>query len=247
MISVCIATYNGEKFIKNQLESILYQLSNDDEVIISDNCSSDKTVQIIESFKDKRIKLLIFEKKNIALNFENALNNSIGDIIFLADQDDVWLKGKVEVCLQGLETVDLVLTNAVIVDENLKKTNSSFFEYRKTTKGLLKNIYKNTYVGSCMAFRRCILKKALPFPGKIAMHDCWIGLVAELYGSITHIDQTFLLYRRHSNNASNSSVKTSNSIIKILSIRLWLIYYLSKLYFCSVFNKSDEAFPRDNN
>ncbi len=237
MISVCIATYNGEKFIKEQLKSILYQLSNVDEVIISDNCSSDKTVQIIESFKDKRIKLLIFEKKNIVLNFENALNSSIGDIIFLADQDDVWLEGKVELCLQALEAVDLVLTNAVIVDENLKKSHSSFFEFRKTTKGLLKNIYKNTYVGSCMAFRRSILKKALPFPRNIAMHDCWIGLVAELNGSITHIDQALLLYRRHGNNASNSSGKTSKSIIEIISIRFWLVYYLLKLYFCSVLNK----------
>ena len=89
MISVCIATYNGEHYINQQLKSILSQLSYNDEIIISDDSSNDKTINIIESFNDKRIKLLKYQKYfNPIYNFENTLKNVSGDYIFLSDQDD---------------------------------------------------------------------------------------------------------------------------------------------------------------
>ena len=103
-ISVCIATYNGEKYIKEQLESIIHQLGEYDEIIISDDGSNDKTIQIIENFKDTRIKIFNHSPNRktkykfdlTTRNIENALSKAKGDFIFLADQDDIWIKNKVE-------------------------------------------------------------------------------------------------------------------------------------------------------
>ena len=91
-ISVAMATYNGEKYIKKQIESILINLNKDDELIISDDGSKDKTLDIIKSIKDKRIKIISGPKQGVIKNFENALNNCTGEYIFLSDQDDIWGK-----------------------------------------------------------------------------------------------------------------------------------------------------------
>ena len=101
MISVCMATYNGENFIKEQIDSILPQLSDDDEIVISDDGSTDKTVDIIENYGDSRIKLLKYNSfRSTIYNLENALKDSKGDVIFLCDQDDKWNEDKVNICLE---------------------------------------------------------------------------------------------------------------------------------------------------
>src|SRR5690606_26359089 len=94
-ISVCMATYNGENHIEEQLESILKQLKDNDEVIISDDGYSDKTIELIKGFNDPRIKLFLNSFRNIILNFEFALSKATGDFIFLSDQDDIWYDNKV--------------------------------------------------------------------------------------------------------------------------------------------------------
>ena len=131
MISVCIATYNGEKFIKEQLDSILCQLSNDDEVIISDDGSTDKTIEIIESYNDDRIKIFHHEKNEklskikegrnfyyATQNFSNALEKVSGDYVFLSDQDDIWLQNKVSRSLELLKKNDVIVHNYQVVDVN---------------------------------------------------------------------------------------------------------------------------------
>ncbi|EXY58193.1 glycosyltransferase, partial [Bacteroides fragilis] len=98
LISVCIATYNGEKFIVEQLKTILSQLTDFDEIIISDDHSSDCTLSLIRSFRDPRIKIYLNENdKGYTSNFENALKKATGEIIFIADQDDIWKKDKVDI------------------------------------------------------------------------------------------------------------------------------------------------------
>jgi len=100
-ISVAIATYNGEKFIQRQLQSILEQLDENAEIIISDDGSSDNTLTVIKNFNDKRITVLRNPEKGLIKNFENALKHTTGNIIFLADQDDVWVKGKVTTMIKN--------------------------------------------------------------------------------------------------------------------------------------------------
>lgn len=226
-ISVCIATYNGEKYIKEQLVSILSQIGFADEVIISDDCSSDSTLAIIEQMDDERIKVLSGTKySSLIFNFENALKNASGDYVFLSDQDDIWLPDKVKTCVNYLQEYDLVVSDATVVDKSLSVINKSFFNYRSPLKGFFCNIIRNPYLGCCLAFKRNVLKGALPFPEKIAMHDIWIGLYAETFHNTFFIDQQLILYRRHGNNASCASENSNLSFFYKIKYRLQLLYYL---------------------
>lgn len=236
-ISVALATYNGEKFIGEQLRSIIYQLDEDSEIIISDNGSTDKTVEIINSFNDKRITLLHCPVKGLISNFENALKKASGDIIFLSDQDDVWLENKVPVVKEYLKKYDLIMTDCKIVDENLNVLHESFYAVKKSEKGFIKNLISNTYHGCNMAFRKEVLKFSLPFPKNIPMHDIWLGFVAELFFTPCFINDKLLLHRRHLVNASTSTGKSKYSFFQKVQFRLHLLKYfpllLKRKYFSS--------------
>lgn len=209
-ISVCVATYNGELYIKEQLDSILMQLSYDDEVIISDDSSIDKTLEIIQEIDDRRISIYkdnLF--KSPIYNFENALYHSSGDIIVLSDQDDVWLPYKIEVIKATIKKHLLIFSNAMVVNQYLEERTALYSNSNQT--GLFRNIVKNRYVGATIAFKRELLEVALPFPKEISMHDQWLGLLAEIYGSTYYIDIPLIYYRRHEANASGTSTKSKNS------------------------------------
>ncbi|GAB4036931.1 glycosyltransferase family 2 protein [Spirosoma jeollabukense] len=241
-ISVCMATYNGERFIEQQLHSILIQLGVDDEVIISDDSSTDRTVDIIRQFKDPRIH--IYENQSFrspTLNFANALQYALGEYIFLSDQDDVWKADKVQVMLETLREVDLVINNCDFIDENGSVIYSSYFDVYHSGPGVLKNFIKSTYLGNCMAFDRRILKIVLPFPeqlnklSKFSMfHDGWIGLVADLKFRIKFVPQVLSSFRRHGDNASPTgiSAKSPNSLrTKLLGRWLLLIAVINRIIF----------------
>jgi len=206
MISVCIATYNGERYIKTQLDSILSQLSEGDEVIISDDGSTDRTVEIIKEYTEDNIILLEKQSfKSPVFNFEHALKHAKNEFIFLSDQDDLWSKEKVEVMLKHLQVHDLVISDASIIDSEGHEIGDSFFKQNGSAPGLLRNIVKNSYIGCTMAFNRKVLEHALPFPKEIPMHDWWIGLIAELFGKTYFCKQKLTAYRRHESNASASA------------------------------------------
>ena len=230
-ISVVIATYNGEKYITEQINSILKQIGNYDQVIISDDCSSDKTCEIIKGFDDSRI-ILIENKENIGVinNFEKTLERVNGDYIFLCDQDDVWLPNKVEVFCSYLKKYHIVQSDAFIVDESLKTTNQSYFELRGVKRGFFKNLWKNNYMGCNMAFQKKILTIALPFPKNIPMHDLWIGLIGELFFKPVLITEKLLLYRRHSSNVSQSTSASPFSLARQFIFRFNAVKYLPLLF-----------------
>lgn len=225
-ITVCLASYNGSEYIRVQLDSILKQLPSSAEVIISDDGSTDSTVAVINKIPDPRIKLLTGNKfSSPVLNFQNALQYATGEYIFLSDQDDVWLPDKVKIMTEALENgAQLVISDARIVDENLNVIHDSFFAARDSHTGFLKNLLKNRFAGCTMAFRADLLKKALPFPEKIHMHDWWLNLVAHLTGRVEMIEKPLILYRRHGANASETGEKSSSSAIEKIMRRLYLLY-----------------------
>ena len=223
-ISVCMATYNGEKYIKEQLESILSQLDENDEVIVSDDHSTDNTLDIVKDFKDSRIKIYSNElDKGYSKNFENSITHSSGDIIFLSDQDDVWMPNKVELMLKQLNNADLVISDAIITDENLNTTLGSHFKRNGTKTGFIENWLKTRYIGACMAFHKAILKKVLPFPvnQKLCAHDYWIANVGEFYYKVKLVQVPLMKYRRHGSNASTGGEKSENSLIHKLKVRFY--------------------------
>lgn len=231
MISVCMATFNGEEYIQEQLKSILKQLTSDDEVIISDDGSSDRTLEIISNFNDNRITIVKSEEKgNPTFNFENAIRNSSGDIIFLADQDDVWLNNKVSVMSQLItDGADLVLSNCKVVDDSLHVINNSYFSFLHNKGDLISNLLQNRFIGCCMAFRSSIRNMVIPFPVNIPAHDWWIGLVALKKGRVVFCSEPLMLYRRHGNNASSTSEKSHTPLLQRVKWRLILFLELIKI------------------
>ncbi|MBQ8008776.1 MAG: glycosyltransferase family 2 protein [Bacteroidaceae bacterium] len=228
MVSVCIATYNGVNYIREQLVSILCQLSSHDEIIISDDGSTDNTIDVLESIRDLRIKIIYNKGRHgVVPNFENALRNSTGDFIFFADQDDIWDEHKVARCMTALKDADLVVHNANVFYENGGHQDEDFFQLRHSGSGYWKNLYKNTFMGSCMAFRKEVKEYVLPFPRHILWHDMWIGLMVEKKGKTKFIKDKLLYYRRHENNVSATSSKSTFSTWKMLKYRLQMLYYTS--------------------
>jgi glycosyltransferase involved in cell wall biosynthesis len=212
MISVCMATYNGEKYIKEQLLSILKQLGPNDEIIISDDLSKDRTIDVISSIKDIRIKLFFNKNRGYTNNFQNAIQKASGDYIFLSDQDDIWVDNKLKIMSDLLLKYDFVVSDAQMVNTNLESLGSTYFELRGGYgNGFINNLKKLKYIGCCMAFRKIILTKVLPFPSnsKLCPHDFWIALISEFYYKSYVIKEPLLLYRRHGENVSTHVSSTS--------------------------------------
>ncbi len=207
MISVAMAAYKGEKYISEQVASILNQLGEGDELIISDDCPYTQTYEFLRELieGDGRIVYTAGPGKGVIKNFEHAISLARGEYIFLSDQDDVWCGNKVERVMNAFsDGAMLVLHNAAITDGMLHPVGVSSFEINHTEVGTVKNIIKNSYQGCCMAFCSELKKFILPFPEKLPMHDQWIGLTAEKHGKVTLIDEPLILYRRHGENVSGN-------------------------------------------
>ncbi len=243
MISVCIATYNGSKYIKEQLQSILKQLGEEDEIIISDDGSTDDTVNIIRGIEDPRI-ILLHHKKNVDMryvfgkgfryatnNFENALKEAKGKYIFLSDQDDVWHTGKVSKMLQALKVYDLVQCNCNIIGTDGIEIQSFLFHSDPFSSSLFGNLKSMPFLGCCIAFRRDVLNWVLPFPKGLLAHDFWVGAIASQKGKIVFLPEVLHAYRKHMYNVSPASGKSSNPLIFKITYRIILLFQLiTRLY-----------------
>lgn len=225
LTTVCMATYNGERHVAVQLASIL-QSPRVGEVLVSDDGSTDRTREIVLGFADPRVRLLDGPRAGVIRNFESLLSAARGEFIFLADQDDVWLPHKVDTMLAALQTADLVVSDCVVVDDQLRVQQPSFQALRHSGPGLLKNLARNSYLGCCMALRRRVLARALPFPRQVPMHDWWLGLVAECGGTVRFLQEPLLQYRRHGGNASSTSEPSTATLARQITWRLSLAAHL---------------------
>lgn len=229
MISVCVATYKGSKYVEEQFRSILDQLAPEDEVIVSDDHSPDNTLDIIRSLNDSRIKIFLNPgERGYPRNFENAMYNAKGDIIFLSDQDDVWMNGKLDKMIAALKKDALVVSDARVVDGDLCTIADSHFQLYSVRTGFWHNFAKTRYIGACMAFRREVLEKVLPMPKnqKLCAHDYWIMLIGEAFFSVGLVKEPLILYRRHGANASTGGVKSTNTLAHKLKVRAYCLFKL---------------------
>jgi len=209
--SICLASYNGERFIEKQLLSILNQIEEDDEVIIVDDRSTDSTVSIIKHIQDPRIKLVINET-NVGVNksFEKCISLASGKYIFLSDQDDIWPEGRYQIMIKVLRerSVLCVSGNTKTIDEH-----DNFIDYhvgslkssdeKKYRKNIMRIFTGHAYYYGCaMAFDNKIKDIILPFPENLESHDLWIAMAANRMHSNVHLEDTVLFRRIHGKNVS---------------------------------------------
>lgn len=223
---MAMATYNGEKYIKEQLDSIIANLSGEDEIVISDDGSNDATCEIIHEYQRiyPFIRLLEGPRQGVISNFEHAIAACKGDYIFLSDQDDVWTLDKVSSVMNAFERepVSLVIHDAKVVSENLEQTiMESFFEYRGSRPGVIWNMLKGRYMGCCIAIKKEVVPCILPIPKDIPMHDQWIGLVSDsIFGNSCFLEKKLLLYRRHENAVSDFG----HNSVRVMIKNRWVIF-----------------------
>lgn len=222
-VSVCLAAYNGERFIEEQIATILLQLTLSDELIVIDDRSTDATFDIVRRMDDERIELLRNERnEGYVRTFERAIAQARGDVIFLSDQDDRWLPGRVDAMLAALSGADLVVSNFDSFGGSLTRVQSR--RLRNVDSGRwLSNILwiwvgTRPYYGCCMAFRRELRAQLLPFPPYLTeTHDQWIGYVGNVNRSVVHLEQNTVDRRVHD---ANSSARGDRPLGVVLAARV---------------------------
>jgi len=218
MISIAMCTYNGELFIKEQIDSILNQTYCDFELVITDDGSSDKTINIVKEYQllDNRIKFFQ-NKTNLGFvkNFEKAISLCTGEYIALADQDDIWKINKLEIFLDEIKDTVLIYSDAILVD---KYSNSIGSELIRSNKKKLVSgscnksfLLSNCVSGNTLMFKKELVKYILPIPKGISFHDIWIAFVSSTYGTITYTEESMTYYRRYSEQITKTREKSYNS------------------------------------
>lgn len=234
-VDILLATYNGEKYIKEQVESILNQTYENIQIIISDDCSTDKTRQVLKEYENNEKIKIFYQEKNLGYvkNFEFLLKQVESNLYMLSDQDDVWKKEKVEKSVEKIENekLDLVFGDLEVVDENLNTLYKSYNRYMHLIHKIKKyqKDYRLQYLYNCMTgctiiSRKNWIDKVLPFPtnSKYMIHDYWLGLVIALNGKVGYIEEPYILYRQHGKNqvGSKKASKTASKLEKVRNISI---------------------------
>lgn len=231
-----MATYNGEKYIRQQMDSILCQLGQDDEIIVSDDGSTDKTLDILKEINDPRIKIYSHHKdpklmkmrsasfRLAAKNFEHAMKIAHGDFIYLADQDDIWLPNRVKMVQSLLWSYDLIMCNYSIINDDNEVLVEQYYEKSPVSRRFFLNLMRTPFLGCCMAFRRSVLSYCLPLPKACIGHDFWMGCLICKLGSFKYIEKPLHLYRKHSNNVSPVITKSKNTFLFKILYRIKFVY-----------------------
>lgn len=227
MISIALASYNGSKYIREQLDSIIAQTYQDFELIVCDDCSTDNTMQILKEYaaKDCRIKINANEH-NIGFkkNFEKAVSLCSGQFIALSDQDDIWLPNHLEVLYNNIGDNAVAVGDAILMDGkgkdfgmNLKYQMGIDRQYHNSLEMALTILcYRNWMQGASMLLNRKYIGYFLPMPDCVKFHDVWISLIACLHSKLAFIDTPVTKYRQHANNTSSKHIKRRNKFLVCL-------------------------------
>lgn len=224
MRSVVLASYQGERFIGEQLDSILPQLAPGDEIVVSDDVSTDRTCEVIARRDDARIRVLAHHVHvGCVANFQRAIESCRGDTVFFCDQDDIWLPNKVEMLDAALRTAHCAASDAIVVDEHLETLHRSYFEWRGARQFSRLSIYlKPPIIGATVACRRDYLETLLPFPAGVS-HDFWLTFNAACDNTLAILRTPLILYRRHADAHSLTAMGLRRPLGTIAAERVRLI------------------------
>lgn len=219
-ISVALATYNGERFVEEQLRSIIHQSTPPDEIVVSDDNSTDSTVEVVSRvLSASGLKYILATNKyerGFSNNFQSALDLCSGDIVFLSDQDDAWREDKIKVVVATFcekPGVLLVLHDMQIGDADLLPRDTTYLQELDAL-----SISRDSYCSGCaMALRRELLDPLLPFPKELTDHDIWINEFAKIIDKRVVIEEPLAIYRRHGNNLTTNQIFTKNLLTRMAS------------------------------
>lgn len=217
-IDILLATYNGEKYIAEQIDSIMNQTYKDWNLIIRDDGSTDNTTKIIEEYKrlyPSKITLLKNNDKNLgaSMNFSKLVEYSNADYIMFCDQDDIWQSDKIKTTFNEMKRLEnsqnnkiplMVFSDLTIVDENLNIIAKSFWNSQKLDPIISQSLYKilaqNVVTGCTIMINKKAAKQFFPIPTKYILHDHWVAINICKFGKASYIDRSLIYYRQHSNN-----------------------------------------------
>ena len=224
MVSIVLATYNGEKYLPDLLNSLISQTYSDFELLICDDVSSDNTYGILSDYaaRDTRIKL----EQNVVnvgfkKNFENLCLKANGEFVALCDQDDIWMPNHLELLVNAIGNSDLAIGNADLIDENGHDMHCTLRDCDKIENypsskddSFFLQLFRPHIQGAASLVKTSLIKKILPAPDGIIFHDQWIGIMAAAENGVTYINESVLKYRQHSANNSGKHDRW-NSLSKI--------------------------------
>ena len=223
-IDILMATYNGEKYLVEQLDSIINQTYHNWNLLIRDDNSTDKTLEIIQNYhkKDKRIKILKDNKGNLGIvrNFEELLKSSESEFIMFSDQDDIWVENKLDMYLKMIEKIKnkgfMIHSDAILFDKNKSNILKDTFISKKAINKGLENVFFNYFVqGATILISKEIKNFILPFPKEVYLHDRYIHLISELFFERIFVNKALIYYRQHGDN----QIGAKNTIRELLSKR----------------------------
>lgn len=233
-VSVCMAAYNGAAYIQEQLDSILHELAPMDEVIVVDDRSTDETATIVEAVADPRVRLIRHTRNaGYVRTFEDALRTAEGDVLFLADQDDVWVPGRRATLLAALRGSAVAASNLVLLPSGgplphpltgrpWRLSEPTSGQRRRNALRIFGGVAP--YFGCAMAVRRDFLDRILPFPPFLTeSHDLWIALAAIDAGQMCHVAQPTVRRRIHEANTSPSRPRGPRAVMRarVMLLRAW--------------------------
>lgn len=215
LISIAICTYNGEKYLREQLDSLLHQTHKNIEIIVVDDGSEDSTIKILKDYqvRDDRIKLFQNEQNlGFVQNFSKAISLCSGEYIALADQDDIWKLTKLEKFIAEINDNILIYSDAILMNEYGSPLDQQLIRPDRTL--LSGQVNKAFFFGNCVSgntlmFKKDLVSYILPIPN-VSMHDIWIAFVASSVGTISYTDESLTYYRRHNEQITLHPTKTKN-------------------------------------
>lgn len=232
-VSVAMAVYNGEKYLDEQIKSILSMMHKNDELIISYNESNDNTYEIVKQYErqDSRVYVYLDRESSVESNFNNAVKHCNGKYIFLADQDDVWINNKIDVMVSYFKKytdVGVLISDGYVVDAKLNINEDSIYKCLRTKTSPLLNLIKGSYLGCQMAFTNKIKQLVWPVPitNPPMAHDLWLGIIGAKYAKVKLVPEHLIMHRIHNDNCSNNRKMSLGNCLKNRII--FAYYYIVK-------------------
>lgn len=220
LVSVAMCTYNGARFLKEQLDSLLGQSYKNIEIVVTDDGSTDDSVSLIKTYAAAHDNIRLFENDinlGFVKNFEKAISLCRGDYIALADQDDIWECGKIEHFVEAIGEHEMIYSDATLIDADSKPINRLLIgPDRQLVSGhcFMAFIFDNCVSGNTLMFRKELVSKILPIPEGVKFHDQWIAFVASACGTITAIDEPQTRYRRYSDQVTHTVKVKAKGLVK---------------------------------